>query len=1776
MVSDKGKEKVAGGGKGSAGKRKIDLDKGYDEDKIGKRRKAGIQFFEDQAYQVGEDDNDFSDEFDFSDDDFFQEDFVAEVPDEQAKHTGFPLVPKEEEMDEEELEKMLRERYKPGSGFVRFAEDGYEGKGFIEEEVSAPSSRDPTLWKVKCMIGRERHSAFCLMQKYVDLKALGTKLQIISAFALDHVKGFVYIEADKQRDVIETCRGLCSIYCSRMAPVPKNEISQLISVRNKCNGISEGTWARVKSGKYKGDLAQVVAVNDIQRKVTVKLIPRIDLQALAEKYGGGVASKKASIPTARFISSTELEDFRPLITYRKDRETNQMYEVLDGMMLKEGYLYKKMSVDSLCLWGVMPTETELLKFEPPKKDEPLDTEWLSQLYGERKKKQTIKNDKGTGKGGEKAEGSSSSSNNNFEVDDLVFFGRKDFGIIVGTEKENVYKIMKEGSEGSILVTLQLRELRAACFDRKLFTVKDQHKNTITINNVVRVLDGPSKDRQGTVKQIYKGVIFLYDELGEEHNRYICVKAQICEKVSCNDALLNGKGNEAGPSSCFGDSPPSPNTPLSPKKPFWEREGNNSFHREDNDVLFSIGQSVRIRVGPLKGYTCRVLAVRKTDVTVKLDSRQQILTVKSEHLSQVHGKSGIPLGSADPEAAKPFDLFGAQDGAREWTDGGVQAAQDDSWNAGLSSSGRSSWPSFPSSSIPTQQNQNTSSLTAVDFNKDAGSSAWETETSQSKNAADSGQSCGWGGSDSWKKGASTGVAGTSGSDSWGKTSEACEDNTIKNDASNWCAPGATVGKESSGSWNQIESSTWTKTAASNEGQSEGWGKKGKGEENDGPSWGKPVGSQGAAVANSDAWGSKGASSSSLPGPVSESGGWGNAGKSQDGGSQWGKQDGGSSWNKPSSSLPGPAIESGGWGSAGTAQDGGSQWGKQDGGSSWNKPSSSLPGPAIESGGWGNAGNSQDGGTQWGKQDGGSSWNKPSSSLPGPGIESGGWNSAGNSQDGGTQWGKQDGVSSWNKKEDKTSWETKGGGGSSLSQQDSKVQDVGSSWNKKEDSKIHNSSGGGEDGGSSWGKKGGGSWGTQDGGTQAGGSSWGQRADHSSSWNKKEDSKIHNSSGGGEDGGSSWGKKGGGSWGTQDGGTQAGGSSWGQRADHSSGGDGSDQQGSWGGGGTFDGGHGSGGRRGRGRGRDSFGRGGRGRSFDRGGESSSWGKEGDDTYGLGFGGAGGQQSSSWRSSQESSWGKTTTDGSKKDDWGNSNASAGQSSWKSSQESSWGKAKSNDGTTNASWGSNQDAGGENGDKWTSNKAASNSSWKSDHQSENPERNNKQSDWQSGGNWNASKPSAGENQSSSWNRKSSEDEGNKDTTGVGGWNTGKENGTETTNTSSGWNNKSSNEGASVGWGSIENQSSGWKSETTSNAWSGKGNWNSGGSSFGGGNELQDDNSNERGGRGGWRGGRGGGSDRGGGFRGRGGYDRGRGYQGRGGGFDRDGGGFRGRGDGFGGRGRGRRDQSSDWNNNSRNDFGSDGNRPSSWSTGNDSGGGGGSWEAGGDNKGGWSAGGDGNKPSSWNTGNDAGGGWKAASDNKGGWGAGGDGNKPSSWNSGNDAGGGWKAAGDNKAGWSAGGDGNKPSSWNTDNDAGGGWKASSDNNGGWGAGSDGNKPSSCNTGNESGGGWKAAGDNKGGWGAGGDGNKPSSCNTRNESGGGWKAAGDNKGGWGAGDAGGSTGKTSSTSWGGNAPEPSKPKQDSGGAAGDSWGKAASSSTTSWGGGQGNGAASSAGKGGW
>lgn len=64
-------------------------------------------------------------------------------------------------------------------------------------------------------------------------------------------------------------------------------------------------------------------------------------------------------------------------------------------------------------------------------------------------------------------------------------------------------------------------------------------DAISIYSINKKLQG----RQGIIKKIYKGILFLYDETEQENNGYMCIKAQLCEKV-------NVSGNDPSEKVCI--------------------------------------------------------------------------------------------------------------------------------------------------------------------------------------------------------------------------------------------------------------------------------------------------------------------------------------------------------------------------------------------------------------------------------------------------------------------------------------------------------------------------------------------------------------------------------------------------------------------------------------------------------------------------------------------------------------------------------------------------------------------------------------------------------------------------------------------------------------------------------------------------------------------------------------------------------------------------------------------------------------------------------------------------------------------------------------------------------------------------------------------------------------------------------------------------------------------------------------------------------------------------
>lgn len=139
-----------------------------------------------------------------------------------------PLLPREDDQEDvEALERRIQERY-ARSSHTEYDEETTD----VDQQALLPSVRDPKLWMVKCavclllsvlfskseipfvggvfellfvnayQIGKEREVAACLMQKYIDK---GPELQIRSVIALDHLKNYIYIEADKEAHVKEVC-----------------------------------------------------------------------------------------------------------------------------------------------------------------------------------------------------------------------------------------------------------------------------------------------------------------------------------------------------------------------------------------------------------------------------------------------------------------------------------------------------------------------------------------------------------------------------------------------------------------------------------------------------------------------------------------------------------------------------------------------------------------------------------------------------------------------------------------------------------------------------------------------------------------------------------------------------------------------------------------------------------------------------------------------------------------------------------------------------------------------------------------------------------------------------------------------------------------------------------------------------------------------------------------------------------------------------------------------------------------------------------------------------------------------------------------------------------------------------------------------------------------------------------------------------------------------------------------------------------------------------------
>ncbi|PHU20859.1 hypothetical protein BC332_12010 [Capsicum chinense] len=107
----------------------------------------------------------------------------------------------------------------------------------------------------------------------------------------------------------------------------------------------------MKRGTYKGDLAQIVNGDDIRRRVTMKLIPRIDFRALVNQFDGiKIPKEEKFCPPVRFWSATKAKALGIPVTRQKDSVTGDYFDTVNGMKFlkfKDGLLYKSVSIRSI-------------------------------------------------------------------------------------------------------------------------------------------------------------------------------------------------------------------------------------------------------------------------------------------------------------------------------------------------------------------------------------------------------------------------------------------------------------------------------------------------------------------------------------------------------------------------------------------------------------------------------------------------------------------------------------------------------------------------------------------------------------------------------------------------------------------------------------------------------------------------------------------------------------------------------------------------------------------------------------------------------------------------------------------------------------------------------------------------------------------------------------------------------------------------------------------------------------------------------------------------------------------------------------------------------------------------------------------------------------------------------------------------------------------------------------------------------------------------------------
>ncbi|KAI4797212.1 hypothetical protein KUCAC02_025255, partial [Chaenocephalus aceratus] len=488
-------------------------------------------------------------------------------------------------------------------------------------------------------------------------------LQIKSVVAPDHVKGYIYVESYKQTHVKAAIEGIGNLRMGlwNQQMVPIKEMTDVLKVVKEVTNLKPKSWVRLKRGLYKDDIAQVDYVEPSQNTISLKMIPRIDLDRIKAKMSlkDWFAKRKnyAVSDRWRLIDRSlggEVSHDGDFMIFEANRYS------------RKGFLFKSFAMSAVITDGVKPTLSELEKFE----DQPdgIDLEVagdnvevcegeLINLQGKilsdplefpahelRKYFRMGDHVKVIAGRYEGDTGLIVRVEENFVIlfSDLTMHEtcssarRRLSGVDAGGQHEWGELVQLDPQTVGVIVRLERETFQVLNMHGKVMTVKhqsvnrrkdnrfavalDSEQNNIHVKDIVKVIDGPHSGREGEIRHLFRGFAFLHcKKLVENGGMFVCKTRHL--------VLAGGSKPRDVTNFTVGGF-----APMSPRITSPMHHGGG--RRRDNDL---IGQTVRISQGPYKGYIGVVKDATESTARVELHSTCQTISVDRQRLTTMGAK-----------------------------------------------------------------------------------------------------------------------------------------------------------------------------------------------------------------------------------------------------------------------------------------------------------------------------------------------------------------------------------------------------------------------------------------------------------------------------------------------------------------------------------------------------------------------------------------------------------------------------------------------------------------------------------------------------------------------------------------------------------------------------------------------------------------------------------------------------------------------------------------------------------------------------------------------------------------------------------------------------------------------------------------------------------------------------------------------------------------------------------------------------------------------------------